>query len=90
MEDLKNIVKEIITYKNLGLSHLSDDAILDVSARIFISNNISEDKKEKSEESKVKKASEKQLKFLKQLGYKGDQDLTVREAFELINKLLKK
>jgi hypothetical protein len=84
MEELKNIIKEIQSYKKLFGMNISDDMILDCSTRIFNSGNIKNDSIKK--ESKEEKATEKQIGLLRKLKYPGDTSkLTKREASKLID-----
>lgn len=98
MENLKDIISEIVRYKKMGLSNLSDDVILDCATRIFISENIERSQRERKpfytssvqEPPIEEKATDKQLSLLKKIGYKGNLDLTKREAFKVLNELLPK
>ncbi len=85
MEELKNIIKELQSYKkSLGMN-LSDDMILDCATRIFNSGNIKQDSK------KEESATEKQIGLLKKLRYKGDTSiLTKKEASKLIDEGMRK
>jgi hypothetical protein len=87
MEELKNILKEIKSYKiSLGLNNLSDDMILDCGTRIFNSTNLNN----KKIEEKYDNATEKQINLLKRLNYKGDISvLTKKEASVLIDEGMK-
>ena len=85
MENLKNIIKEIKGYReSLELKDLSDDTILIASVNIF---NVQQ---EKEVEDFGNKASEKQIDFLRDLGYKGSEEISKFDATELIKELKKK
>lgn len=81
MEDLKDIIKEIKTYKKeLELNNLSDDNILRCATDIFNSQNIQEAKQGKK---KGEPATDRQKFRLKKLGF-DDENITKQEAFEII------
>ena len=83
MEDLLNIIKEIQGYKEFGFKP-SDDAIMEASKSIFISNNIARGKNIEPKE-KSSSPTSNQLWRLKKEGYDGDvKDLTKMEASKLI------
>jgi hypothetical protein len=91
MEELKNIIKEIQSYKNsLSLNNLSDDMILDCSVRIFNSQNIeSNHTKKESQTNQEILATPKQINLLKKLKYKGDfSQITKKEASALIDEMM--
>jgi hypothetical protein len=89
MEELKNILRELQSYKKLLNLNISDDMILDCSVRIFNSMNINKDRKETMPE-KEDKITDKQKSMLKRLNYKGDCSvLTKKEASILIDEGLK-
>lgn len=89
MEDLKNILKELKELnKDIGAS---GDMVLDCATRIFISNNI---QNEKYNNHKLEKpltindeptlASEKQKSLLNKLKIPFDDNITKKEAYILI------
>lgn len=83
MQDLVDIIKEIQSYKDFNFKP-SDDAILEASQEIFISNNINSGKKPDFTDSK-QKASKQQIWRLKKEGYKGNFDnITSQEASQAI------
>lgn len=86
MENLKEIIQEIKSYrKDLGMT-FSDDTILECGTRIFNSMNINNSK----EEIKNQPATDKQLRYLDRLGYKGSLKITKEEAKVLIEELVNK
>lgn len=89
MEELKDIIKEIQSYKTkLNLRNISDDIILDCSVRIFNSNNIKSKKEDKPNQNL---ATEKQKSLLKKFKYSGDiSNLTKKEASVLIDEYMHK
>ena len=77
MENLKEVIREIIKYRDeLNLRNLSDDKILEAGVSIFLSGNV--------EKEKEQPASDKQKWFLKKIGIKFPSDVSKREAFKLI------
>lgn len=87
MDDLQEILKECMKIRiDLGLDNLSDDMLFDKSVNIFISQNISKDKEQKKIDEKVSYA---QVEYLKKLGYKGNLNITKREAMQLISEMKK-
>jgi hypothetical protein len=92
MEELKNIIREIQSYKNsLSLNNLSDDIILDCSVRIFNSQNIesNHNTKKESQTNQEILATPKQVNLLKKLRYKGDfSNITKKEASALIDEMM--
>jgi hypothetical protein len=92
MEELKNIIREIQSYKNsLSLNNLSDDMILDCSVRIFNSQNIesNHNPKKESQTNQEILATAKQINLLKKLKYKGDiSTITKKEASALIDEMM--
>jgi len=104
MEDLQNIIKELIEVrKNLKLTKLSDDIILDCSTRIFISQNIQREKEQHQQGQYPKKeftgqlknpnepATSKQIYLLKKLGFTEDTSkITKIEASQLIKEAKEK
>jgi hypothetical protein len=85
MDDLSSIIKEI---KSWNFIKPSDDMVLDVSCRIFISQNIQRDKGFKqTEESKkeVELATPKQLWFFKNNNLAIPKNLSKIEASKIIN-----
>lgn len=87
MEELKDIIKELQSYRiSLSLG-ASDDMILDCATRIFNSHQI---KKQGNSTHQVgdSPASLKQINYLKKLGYQDDTSkLTKQDAKQLIGKL---
>ena len=106
MENLKDTLKELLGYREeLGMKKLSDDMILDVATRIFISQNISNRQsnpspykarsappnyKSPSPQGEQEMATDGQKKFLTDLKYGGDIEvLTKREAHALLQEITK-
>ncbi len=96
MEELKNIIKELQSYRtSIGLD-VSDDKILDCAVRLYntvkIENNKQGNKHFTSFDPQSKfffsPASREQIFFLNKLGYNGDASkLTKFEARKLIGEL---
>jgi hypothetical protein len=85
--ELKEIIKQVKDSCDDNELEVTPDMILDVSVRIFNSQNISNKSPEKkSDESE--KATMKQLNYLRRLGYNGSEELTKLEAKKLIEEAL--
>jgi hypothetical protein len=88
LENLKDIIKEIMSYEKQLNIKLSPDMVLDCSTRIFISQNIETNKSNKeiikNKEIEFIPATEKQIWKLKQLDVKIPSNLSKQEAFKLI------
>jgi len=83
LNQLKQIFTEIKSWDN----SISSDIALDCATRIYNSQNIREPSKTKSSDYQPK-ATDKQVAFLKQLGYEGDVDsLGIKDAKVLIQEL---
>ena len=82
MENLKNIIKEILSYRKELNFNPSDDTILECSTRIFNSMNINKNKIEISD--RDNKPTEKQINTLKKLGVKDIDKLTRNECTKII------
>ena len=81
MDDLRAIIKELLSYKKeFNMPNLSDDCILETAEALFISQNISREKqlykqsyskqKEQSQDSDL--ITEKQKNLLERIEYQGD------------------
>jgi hypothetical protein len=76
MDDLKNIIKEIQSYKEFKFTP-SDDMILDYSTRIFINQNIQKDKLgfKKAEKVEFEPATDKQKYFMSKVMNLSDEEI---------------
>jgi len=98
MEQLKDILREVISYKDdLNMPKLSDDMILDCACRIFNSQNIQERKKSNQPEKGNENGQDEsvtpgQRKFLSDIGYEGEKidSLTKTEAHHILKEYSKK
>jgi hypothetical protein len=87
-ENIK-LLKEICKENNLKIK---DDIILDLAVKIAVSDKISAEKKvyqPYNKQQPEQKASESQIKFLSQLGYEGNIDITKQQADEIIKELVR-
>lgn len=83
-EKLMSIVKELKEVARTELDNLSDDCLFENAVKLYISNNIQEDKKENN----MEKATVKQRYLLSKMGYTQDLDkLSKQEAYQIIKKL---
>jgi hypothetical protein len=93
MGKLNDICNSIKSFEGFNFS---DDMILDVSARIFISKNISDERKGKLDKPEfktdvpMKKATDKQKNMLKKFKIEFNDDLSLMEASKLIEEKLGK
>lgn len=81
MEDLKNIIKEILSYRKELDFNPDDNIILDCATRIFNNPHIG------NIEYKEEQATEKQINLLKRLTKDIPEGLTKKEASKLIQEL---
>lgn len=97
-EELKQIIKElknVLTDENLKIS---DFELMDLSLRVFITQSINKSKllknelstKEYLEQNNSEKATPNQKAFLRKQKILFKEDLTKKEAYQLIKKLKEK
>lgn len=84
-EKFKEILEAINEVCNSSNVIATADKRLEVAQRIYVSEEI-----EKNQGKKQEPISEKQKKYLKDLKYKGDLNISKKEAQELIKKLKKR
>lgn len=87
MEKFREILAELKRIKEEEeLENLNDDMLFDGAVRIYNSEIISSGRKQKSENRE--KMSEKQKVLLQDLEYRGDMNLSKREATDIISEYL--
>ena len=94
LENLKKIITELGKYRNENGLTYSDDMILDAATRLYISKNISQDKKQMTKEINDSKqfipATDKQLAFISNnLGHVNDK-ISKEEASKIISEFKNK
>ena len=90
-EKLKEILEEINEICNSTNVMATADKRLEIAQKIYVSEGIEVGKNTRTEKisgnKKQESASEKQKKYLRDLNYKGDLNITKKEARDLIKKL---
>ena len=94
MEKLKNIITDLkIALEETKITDISQECFLEQAIKLYLSDKIQESKRENIKQ--IKKPSEelatsKQVYTLHKLGMDVPEDLTKREAIEILNRKLNK